>query len=115
MELWLGNNIMRLFSCLSVAASHTAHVHCFSFIYYFLEHVTFDFFFSLNAENVGDCCKAQRVCAQHRIALYKSDLIIIILGLNSCPHKLTFCSVLVFVFCLVVCLFETDNFQEAEQ
>ena len=47
MELWLCNNIMRLFSCLSVAASHTARVHCFSFIYYFLEHVTFDFFYHL--------------------------------------------------------------------
>ena len=30
MELWVSNNMMKLFSCLYIAASYTAHLHYFS-------------------------------------------------------------------------------------
>ena len=33
MELWVGRNIMKLFSFSYVAASRTAHVHYFSCVY----------------------------------------------------------------------------------
>ena len=50
---WVGDNIIRSFSFLYIAASHMAHVHylsyvyivsCYIIMYFFLEHVTFDIF-----------------------------------------------------------------------
>ena len=45
-KLLVGSNIMRSFFFLFLyfAASYTVHVHYFSYIYYFLEQLTFDFF-----------------------------------------------------------------------
>ena len=56
MELWVGSNIMIfLFFSLYIAASHTApvhyifvcaYIHCWLlYMYYFREHVSFDFFY----------------------------------------------------------------------
>ena len=64
-EVWASNNVMRLFSFLYNAASHT-HVHYFCFcillvviyICYFLEHVAL-MFFSLKVKNVREYCKEQ--------------------------------------------------------
>ena len=61
---------MRLFSLLYIAASHTVHVHYFScillvviyiiyiFLFFFFNMLSF-IFFSINVENVGECCKDQ--------------------------------------------------------
>ena len=57
---------MRLFYLLYIAASHTVHVHYFScvlvvviYIYLFFNTLSLTFF-SINVENVGECCgKAQ--------------------------------------------------------
>ena len=56
---------MRLFSLLYIAASRTVHVHSFScvlvvviYIYIFFNTLSL-IFFSINVENVGECCKAQ--------------------------------------------------------
>ena len=81
MALWVGSNIIKLFSFTYIAASRTAHVHYFFLCIYtgifhicitFLNMlvVTFDFFSHL--ENVGECCKAQWVGVHQRIALYGS-------------------------------------------
>ena len=44
-------------------------------MYYILADANFDFFpFSLNVENVGECCKAQWVCVHQRIVLCRSYL-----------------------------------------
>ena len=62
------NNMMRLFSLLYIAASYTVHVYYFSlcivschicgvFLLFFLRHSLI--IFSINVENVGECCKAQ--------------------------------------------------------
>ena len=59
---------MRLFSLLYIAASHTVHVHYFSCIllvviffilFYFIFNMLSFIFFSINFENVGECCKDQ--------------------------------------------------------
>ena len=55
---------MRLFSLLYIAASHTVHVHYFScvlvVVIYIHRYNTLSLiFFSVNVENVGECCKAQ--------------------------------------------------------
>ena len=55
---------MRLFSLLYIAASHTVHAHYFScvllvVIFFFLFFFFLLFLFSINVENVGECCKAQ--------------------------------------------------------
>ena len=59
--------IVKLFSSLYIAASHAARVHYFSclytllvvvYMYYFLEHVTLDFFF-LIYKFLWKYCKAQ--------------------------------------------------------
>ena len=55
-ELWVGDNVMRLFSLLCIAASHTVHVHYFYCIYI---NTLSLIFLSTNVENVGECCKAQ--------------------------------------------------------
>ena len=36
MELWVSNNMMKLFRFLYIAASHTVHVHYFSCVYILL-------------------------------------------------------------------------------
>ena len=64
MELLVGNKVMRLFSLLYIAASHTVHVHYFScvllvVIYIYILNTLSLIFFSINVENVGECCKAQ--------------------------------------------------------
>ena len=58
-------SVMRLFSLLYIAASHTVHVHYFScvlvvviYIYLFFNTLSL-IFFSINVENVGERCKAQ--------------------------------------------------------
>ena len=65
------NNVTRLFSVLYIAASHTIHVGYFSCVLsHFSCHIrvfvvvaVFNtlslIFFSVNVENVGECCKAQ--------------------------------------------------------
>ena len=56
------------------------YLYCYlSYIYYFLEQVTFDIF-SL----VGECCKAQRVCVDQRIALCKSYLLLLLKSSETC-------------------------------
>ena len=56
---------MRLFSLLYIAASHTVHVHYFSCVLCVCIYILFYFntlsliFFSINVENVGECCKEQ--------------------------------------------------------
>ena len=40
-------------------------------------------FFSLNIEYGGECCKAQQVCVDQRMALYKSDLLLLTFRLRK--------------------------------
>ena len=85
-ELWVGKNIVRLFSFFCTAASHTAHVQYFPhvcvellYIHYCLEHVVVDFSLSFNVESIGDRerCKVQQFCVHQRTALYKSYLLLL--------------------------------------
>ena len=94
-RVWMGagrggiilGNIMKLFSFLYIDASHTAHVHYFSCVYIYIFFsccVSITFLnmlplivFSLNIENVGECCKAQQVCVDQRIAIYKSYILLL--------------------------------------
>ena len=46
-------------------------------MYYFHEHY-YLWLFCFYLENVGECCKAQRVCVPQRIALYKSYLLLLL-------------------------------------
>ena len=92
MELWVGSNIMKLFSFLYLAASHMAHVHHFScvciYIYIASCHNCFVCITFLNMlpsvvvfshlENTGECCKVQRVSVHQRIVLYKSYLLFLL-------------------------------------
>ena len=40
--------------------------------------------FSLNVANVGECCKARRVCVDQRIALCKSSLLLLLKSSETC-------------------------------
>ena len=90
-----------------IDASHTAHVHFLSCILmHLIQHISFVcvcvyfkknccricitflnilslIFFSLNIENGGECCKAQQVCVDQRMALYKSDLLLLAFRLRK--------------------------------
>ena len=50
-------------------------------------------FFSLNIENGGECCKAQQVCVDQRMALYKSDLLLLAFRLRKIDPWLILISV----------------------
>ena len=53
--------MMRLFSLLYIAVSHTVHVHYFSCVFLVVIYIfnTLSLiFFSINVENVGECFKA---------------------------------------------------------
>ena len=90
-KLWVGNNVMRLFSFLYIAASHMVHVHYFSCVllvvifcmYYFLGISLV--FFSVNVENVRECWKLEWVCVDQRIELYwpKSYLSVFIITVKT--------------------------------
>ena len=75
-----------IFFFLYIAASHTVHTSVFlciaivsCHIYIFLQHVTFDIFLTKNAENVGECSKAQWMCVDQTIALHKNYRLLLIL------------------------------------
>ena len=70
---------MILFSFLYIAVSHTAHIHYFSCHISIVScHLCITFLnLSLNSDSVGECCKAQWVCVDQRIALYKSYLLLL--------------------------------------
>ena len=59
-KLW--KYVMRLFSLLyhcPIAASHTVHVHYFSCVMFVVIYFNTLIFFSINIENVRECCKVQ--------------------------------------------------------
>ena len=87
--LWVGNNIMKLFSLLYIAAYHTARTlfflcisrpvascHMYTCITFF--NMLLLIFVPLNVENVGECYKAQCVCVHQRITLYKKYLLLLL-------------------------------------
>ena len=107
----LGNNIMKLFfSCILMLL--TQHMCIFFLVYWCFSYSTCAFvcvcvyiylkkkkkncricitflnilsliFFSLNIEYGGECCKAQQVCVDQRMALYKSDLLLLTFKLRN--------------------------------
>ena len=81
-ELWVSNNVMRLFSILYPGGSHTVHsfvcVYCLSYMYYFLEQFTFDIFCQLTLKMSVLLQSAVSLCRAEK-ALYKSYLLLLLL------------------------------------
>ena len=73
MESSVGSNIMKLFYFLYIAASHIyIYTHCYlSYIYVWLEHVTFNFFVNWKM--------LENVVKHSEFVLYKSYLLLLLL------------------------------------